>query len=340
LNRSLDVLVCGYYGFGNLGDELLAEAVVSLLEKAGIDKQRIGILSAAPQETAGKLGVRSFNRWSVSEVYNTMRDARTLLLGGGGLFQDTTSVKSCLYYWGIVRMAGICGARPWAAGQSIGPFRTQVASFLAKNAFASCVYRGVRNRSSLGTLNNWGLIGDISPDLVMSLNIDRSFPRGDRLLLNLRGEYGRMSRLAVKYAAKVSEEKGLNVIGVAFSEEDLAELRKYSSWSDLKLEKIVLIKKLAEFEDIITGSSYAMGMRMHFLVLAQLAGLSLCGIPYDPKVRAFCEEWNIPSACGGSIDFSVPSDVRELNEAAEKVADSFKQGLESALGGSDGKKQG
>jgi polysaccharide pyruvyl transferase WcaK-like protein len=58
--------------------------------------------------------------------------------------------------------------------------------YFAKNAFGKCVYRNVRNRSSLGMLNNWGFFGTQSPDLVMSLKVKRDFEKGDRLLLNLR----------------------------------------------------------------------------------------------------------------------------------------------------------
>ncbi len=338
LNRDLDVLISGYYGFGNLGDELLAKAVVSLLESAGIEKKRIGILSAKPEETEKQLGVQAFNRWSLNKLLKAMNKTQTLLLGGGGLFQDSTSVKSCFYYWGIVRIARLCGVRPWAVGQSIGPLNTVLASNLTRNAFASCVYRSVRNKSSLGTLNNWGLLGNTTPDLVMSLKVKRDFLRGDNLLLNIRGGYDRIARTAVKYSAEVAEEKKFRIIGVAFSDGDVAELQKYCDSGALKLNKITLVKSLADFENILCGSSHAVGMRLHFLVLAQLAGLPLCGVPYDPKVRAFCEEWNIPFACSGNRDFSVPADTGILNEAAVKVADSFKQGLDIALGGTDGKK--
>jgi len=333
LNRSIDVLVSGYYGFGNLGDELLAESAVRLLESAGIERTKIAILSAVPRKTQEDLRVHAFNRWDIREVYRAMKMAKTLLIGGGGLFQDSTSVRSCLYYWGIVRIARLCGTCPWAAGQSIGPFRTAFASCLAKNAFSSCVYRGVRNKSSLGILNNWGLIGNISPDLVMSLKVRRNFQHGNRMLLNLRGGYEKMSRIAVKGAVQFSEKTGLSIIGVAFSEEDVREIEKYHDSGALELEKIVLVKTLSEFEDTLNGASCAIGMRLHFLILALLAGLPLCGIPYDPKVRAFCEEWDIPSVCNDSFILSVPADEDMLNEAGEKVFDSFRQGLSTALGG-------
>jgi len=36
--RDLRVVLCGYYGFGNLGDELLLEALIDGLESCGVGR--------------------------------------------------------------------------------------------------------------------------------------------------------------------------------------------------------------------------------------------------------------------------------------------------------------
>ncbi|MCE5201910.1 MAG: polysaccharide pyruvyl transferase CsaB [Synergistaceae bacterium] len=334
--RSFDVLVAGYYGFGNLGDELLAEAVVAQLETAGTNKERIAILSANPRETSEKLGIQAFDRWNIKKIYGIMKRTKTLLLGGGGLFQDSTSVRSCLYYWGIVRMALFCGARPWAVGQSIGPLKSMTGSYLARGAFVSCVYRGVRDRSSLGMINNWGLFGTLAPDLVMCLKIKRDYAHGDVLLLNLRQGYEKISRLAAKHAANIAEEKKLKIIGIALSDADTAELEKYHESGILKLDQITVLKSIADYENILSGSCCAIGMRLHFLVLALLAGLPTRGVPYDPKVRSFCEEWDIPVFDSWGAGFSVPVDENILAGISSVASASFRQGYDVAMGDANG----
>ena len=37
-------------------------------------------------------------------VVSALRSSETLLLGGRELFQDGTSLRSCLWYWGLVRL--------------------------------------------------------------------------------------------------------------------------------------------------------------------------------------------------------------------------------------------
>ena len=46
--REFRVALCGYYGFGNLGDELLAEALIAALERCGIKRGEMAMLSASP----------------------------------------------------------------------------------------------------------------------------------------------------------------------------------------------------------------------------------------------------------------------------------------------------
>lgn len=38
VNRRYRAVLCGYYGFGNLGDELLASALVEAFEKIGVPR--------------------------------------------------------------------------------------------------------------------------------------------------------------------------------------------------------------------------------------------------------------------------------------------------------------
>ncbi|MFZ2812730.1 MAG: polysaccharide pyruvyl transferase CsaB, partial [Thermovirgaceae bacterium] len=103
MSRPLDVVLCGYYGFGNLGDELMAESLLGLLKKNGVPGERIAILSAAQGVAADRGEASRVDRWSPLEVMSALRSSRTLLLGGGGLFQDSTSTRSCAYYWGVAR---------------------------------------------------------------------------------------------------------------------------------------------------------------------------------------------------------------------------------------------
>ncbi|MBR1487252.1 MAG: polysaccharide pyruvyl transferase family protein, partial [Synergistaceae bacterium] len=141
-------LLLGYYGFGNLGDELLLNSCVKILNSRGISNENIIALSNNPEETQKNFQIKSVNRWKISEIVKAMRKSENLILGGGGLFQDSTSVKSCVYYWGIVRLAKFFGLKISAIGQSIGPLNTRTAKFLTGNALKLFESVQVRDENS------------------------------------------------------------------------------------------------------------------------------------------------------------------------------------------------
>lgn len=332
MNREIDVLLAGYYGFGNLGDELLAESAVRLLQECGVKRERIALLSASPRVDE-RTTLKTFNRWSFSEVYGALKKSRSLLLGGGGLFQDSTSVKSCLYYWGLCRLALFCGARPWAVGQSIGPLHSRAARWLAKNAFSTLTLRGVRDNRSLEQLDSWGMGGALSLDLAMGLALERCTAGGGTLLLNLRPGYDVQARAGAQKALAFARRAGLSIKGVAFSQEDVLALDHFlGEFSDAP-RNTVHVKSLSDFERESGGASCALGMRLHFIILSFLSGLPVCAIPYDPKVNSLAMEYNIPMLYAeyGAINFSEISDGGLQGVAREKLLRLFSDGLRKAL---------
>ncbi|GAB1428355.1 hypothetical protein MASR2M17_17850 [Aminivibrio sp.] len=188
MTRPYRVALCGYYGFGNLGDELLAASLVEACAEEGIPRREIALLSASPVASARTLGVTAVPRWNVGAVFSLLRMSDTLLLGGGGLFQDATSVRSCLWYWGVVRLALLAGARPWAVGQSVGTFAPPRGSGSPKTPESLHSPRGTRPAlRDLLSLWNMGVPSHPRPRLLPSLSGNQGRPSSSGpLLVNIR----------------------------------------------------------------------------------------------------------------------------------------------------------
>lgn len=97
--RKYDLVICGYYGFDNLGDELICLALIEMALEAGLKKDRICVLSSDPRKTKSRFGVASVNRWNILEVLNALRQSRSFLLGGGG-FSKTRRASGHLFITG------------------------------------------------------------------------------------------------------------------------------------------------------------------------------------------------------------------------------------------------
>lgn len=148
------LLICGYYGFGNAGDEAVLAALVQQLRRRLPDAE-LCVLSADPPATRALHGVQAVQRWSVREVWRALRGCSLLIQGGGGLIQDVTSKVSPLYYLGILHMARLRRVPSMIFAQGIGPLHTpllqRLTSFELRRAAAICV----RDQASADLLAQW-----------------------------------------------------------------------------------------------------------------------------------------------------------------------------------------
>ena len=319
----------GYYGFGNLGDELLLRACLELFGRYGLERENIIVLSNAPEDTSGTFGVASVSRWRYRDVARVLRQSDSLVLGGGGLFQDTTSVMSCVWYWGIVRLAKFLGCKVFALGQSIGPLKSGLSRMLAGDALRVCRKVHVRDDASLRIAESLKC-RDVIPggDLVMTLK-----PRtGDTPLHfppNLGGTIGGNDTCRIKkgimllnlrpcaelqhYTDIIAPHIGADTIGAALSDEDMKAL------ASLKLSRVVRIKTLGEAQELWADACSAVGMRLHFGVLSRIFRTPLALMPYDVKVREFAGQSGVPCIDGEWLEPVMPREIPEDDCNAEGI---------------------
>ncbi|NLK19335.1 MAG: polysaccharide pyruvyl transferase CsaB [Synergistaceae bacterium] len=299
MSRRYRAVLCGYYGFGNLGDELLASALIEAFRRAGVPGGELAILSASPAETEKSLSIKAFDRWKLAEVFRAVRESDTLLLGGGGLFQDATSIRSSAYYWGAIRLASLAGAIPWAVGQSVGPFSTLPGMFFARNALGKCPQLSVRDERSYELMSSWRFKSSRTPDPVFLLAGDREIKEGGKthFLVNIRPWGGSLPLRTVTRAARMAAEKKLPVIGVGLSEGDVTLMEKLARSRHFQPERITLLSAAnwrTESEALLGSAAGAVSMRYHFSLLALLSGVPLTLSAYDPKVEELAMEWRLP----------------------------------------------
>ncbi len=286
----------GYYGFGNLGDELLLQASLNLLHEAGISDNQIIVLSNNPQETSKNFNVKSVSRWKLKTLIKTFRESECLIFGGGGIFQDSTGFKSCLWYWGVVRLAKLLGLKIIALGQSIGILNHYLSRMMTLNAFKKFDFVHVRDKYSFDFLNNnlknTRLI--LGEDIVFNLaeNLKLTPPENherENFLLNLRP-----SNTLEKFVEIIKPEiiSRKNLIGVALSADDEEILNAYKN--DLAIQKIIRVKNLDDAQKIFKNAYGVAGMRLHFGILSKIFRVPCVLMAYDPKVKYFAESSNTP----------------------------------------------
>jgi polysaccharide pyruvyl transferase CsaB len=343
--RAFDVLLAGYFGFGNLGDELLAKAAVDNLAALGISRERMAILSGDPDDSVSRLGIMAFNRWNPARVLGALGVSRALLLPGGGLFQDASSARSSVYYWSLIRAASLRRVPSGALAQSVGPLRGGLAKKLASDALSVCGYISVRDSASEELLSSMNLRFDVTFDPVLGIELPQAVS-GETALVNMRPGCGEVYAAPVVNAANKMLASGMKITYVAMSREDASFIRKLRDTGEIPAGEISEPKSAEDFSEIARNAGAAVGMRLHFGELSMLCGIGLLLSAYDPKVRSFASEWDIgllaDSENNENFDImrlltnSRFGDKKKLTEVRPRIAADFKKALGRLLGENDG----
>ncbi len=297
MKRRWKVLLCGYYGMGNLGDELLAAASIHLLESCGVSRDEIAMLSGSPEESFRVHRIFSIDRFDVKKIFSALHDSETLLLGGGGIFQDSSSFRSTVYYWGVVRAARLVGCRVWAVGQSIGPLSHFFGRALARDAFRCCDSVSVRDEHSFDFLEKSRFCARniiLTEDLALSRTAEFSHLANKNLfLVNFRVTRENLETAAAVYLKNLRISTDLRVVGVAMDKDDAKLMDDLSRNGLLAIDEICM-PTINDVEKIFSRACCGFGMRLHFGVLCLRAGIPFSMVPYDPKVSDFVRRWNVP----------------------------------------------
>ncbi|MFH0947826.1 MAG: polysaccharide pyruvyl transferase CsaB [Elusimicrobiota bacterium] len=156
-----DILISGYYGFKNAGDELILKAMITDLRFYKPDVN-ITVLSATPNETSNEHNVCAVNRWNVFSIVKEIAKCKMLLSGSGGLFQDTTGILSLWYYLLIILTAKIFKKTVFIYATGIGEIRYSFNIFLIKKCFNNVDFITVRTEQDKKLLVSFGINKEIT----------------------------------------------------------------------------------------------------------------------------------------------------------------------------------
>lgn len=145
-NRSR-IVILGWYGSNNTGDEALVQVIVKQLREHGFDD--LVALSTNPGKTGGRLGIRSVPRSMFNmQTIRAVIGARALILGGGGLIQDGTSVYNLPVYAFYVALARLLGLKVIGWGLGAEPLWTAFGRMMARFICHASDYFSVRDSAS------------------------------------------------------------------------------------------------------------------------------------------------------------------------------------------------
>ncbi len=321
------VLISGYYGFRNLGDEAVLAATAGELRRR-VPGVEITVLSARPAETARVHGVRAVSRSGPGAIARALAGCDLFLCGGGSLFQDATSWRSPWYYLGVLAAARLLGRRTMVYAQGIErprrPFvRAAVAYLLDRVDLVT-----VRDSTSQALLAEWGVrrprtVLSADPSLLLTPEWSEA-ARAERarwgegawcgMALRSWRSGGGLLRAAGEGARLAAERFGIRWALLPMHPADLAVCEALAA--DLGPAATVVRAPLGPREMLALVGSLGLlvGMRLHALLFAAAQGVPVVPIAYDPKVDALMRDLGGPAPIG--LDAIRPVQVTDAIAAA------------------------
>lgn len=302
-------LVSGYYGFGNLGDEVILALLVEVLQsRLGSSGDEICVLSAAPADTGRIHEVRAVSRTSLRAIRRELTRCDVFISGGGGLIQDRTSRRSAAYYLGLLS---------WAKrhvpvvlmGQGLGPLNSGLTQHWAHRILPYAQAALVRDEASARLLRRWGMSSDrlfrgadltflrwasdrmdealCDPIREYLLDTQEQQQHAPYMLVALRGRdvdasITRLSQAIDELAAQRSVRPALVAM---HPDEDRGPLERLAS--QLSSSPPVLDPSgvgTTETLQCFRGAEMVIGSRLHSLIFALLARRPLVALGDDRKV--------------------------------------------------------
>jgi len=300
------VVISGYYGFDNFGDELILHILVSSLKKY-LDNPKITVLSNNPAKTKKDFDVDAIHRFNTQEIMDRMEKCNVFISGGGSLIQNTTSFQSLLYYLGLIFLAkSFFQKKTIVFAQGIGPLKGFLAKMLTGFVLKNTDLISVRDRESHNLLKNMGVDSILATDTVWSLEVMSDANKLDVEKINLGIQLRKWKDLTENTLIIIA-----NVICEKFNNEkvciSLISLQdEYDLDAAQKLKTILLAKKLkAEIRifsnlsleqsiSLLGNIDFLIGMRYHACLVSTRFGIPTLALSYDPKVKSFALESQAP----------------------------------------------
>lgn len=291
------VVLSGYFGFKNFGDEAILSVLVQKLKQ--LDK-RITVISSDPQYTTGKFKhIRSVYTFKIPDIIGAISKSDFLISGGGSLLQDTTSLKSLIYYLFVIFTALVMKKKVVIFAQGIGPISNPIGIFLTKNILKHCSYISVRDSKSHELLKSWGIDSDLLCDPIFSTEIP-PVEKNNTVAVQLRSCKLLTEDFIDRLAQKVSQEFADKQIQI-YSFQDTLDLEVCKRFEkalnmlnpDIKT-KIFSNMTDEQIVQSIAGCEYLIAMRFHAIIIGLLAQVKTLGINYDIKIEKITSEFNLP----------------------------------------------
>lgn len=341
------ILIAGYYGFHNTGDEAILASMVADL-RASVPDGEITVVSGDPAATSRDHRVPSVLFTDIPALLEAARDTDLIVLGGGGIFHDfwpfdpdallSPEHGGLSFFSGVALLAALYGKPLAIWGVGVGPLDTENGRLFTRAAFRQASVATVRDADSREALARAGL--DVSGIVVAAdpafrlasvRHPDAAGPRsGARLSVAIRNweqdVRPEIWEAAVAGAIDLFLERHPGSEAVFFPFQDLPSGLLDDVAVAERVRAALRHRDRTRVEDAtrspeeklagIAGCDVLLGMRLHAVLFGVRSGIPTVPIVYDRKVANLVED-------AGLSAFAIAPSSLEARGLADRLEKAF-----------------
>lgn len=309
------VLIWGYYGAENFGDDLIFNSLFHLINEGQNDyqlfytvkdKKATYDLDAEPVEFFTKRkSNKALNFLSnIKHVFATVKKMDAIIIGGGTQYfeiKERKPISILLKYIACKRIQSK-GGKFINAGVGIGEIKTKLGKYCLKQLFNKADYSFVRDEKSKQILEGLGVEAN-KVDLGMDLSyyhqeqpkLAKSSKSNIQIGLNFFDFYDYIEKDSKKRSESINSIKAFITASKTQFNADvhLFALQKGSGGRDYEFMQELKVdcdlhfynENQPQFMSLMTSMDFNIGLRYHFAVVSLQYGIPTIGINYQPKVR-------------------------------------------------------
>lgn len=329
-----DILLLGYYGFKNSGDDALLRSIIQQLSKT--DKNlSMEVLSYNPEETKKSFEIDAVNRNNIFSVIKAIRSSELLLVGGGTLIQDSTSTKSLLYYLAVIKLAEIFKKKVMLYANGIGPIKESNKK-ITQRILNKVDIITLREEYSAEELEKIGVNKPqiyITADSVFGMEYKTEENKQTKRyqLVSVRNNKAlceNFCRDIAKLCDDMMDNYQISTIFIPFQKKNDTEITE--NIRKLMKNESEVFDTECEFGELMTlmeNAEICIGMRLHSLIYSVISGVACVGLVYDRKVKAFMDyiglDYYLDAA---TLEYGeLSKKTREVLENKESIREKMKQ---------------
>ena len=309
--------VTGSYGGLNLGDEAILKSILEQLRRE-IPGAEITVFSRNAEDTKRRhkveraIAVRKLSR---AEIVPEIERLDLLVFGGGGILYDAEA----RLYLREVQLAKERGVPVFVFAVGAGPLKDPTVQGAVREALDGVAGITVREKSARQVLEEAGIHHDVvvtaDPALLLK---PEPLPRNVLKHEGLEGKR-RLVGMSVREPGAAAPDLDERVYHALLAnaadfmvdrfDADIVFVPMERSVLDSQHSHAVIAQMLraqrarvlngeytsAQLLSLMDHFDFVVGMRLHFLIFAALAGVPFIALPYAGKVGGFLEDLNLPA---------------------------------------------